>query len=109
MNRISKSLARRYRLLHATFFGCVLLAFLGLLLPFVLPPAPPDWLLLIPAIWFFGLITIGAVGMWTVGHRLLGILDPDPGTRSRVVAVSWIRPVGTFLAVNELLRSAEEK
>jgi len=109
MNRLSKSRARRFRVLHAALFGCVLLAFVGLLLPFVLPPPPPDWLLLVPALWFFSLLAVGAVGMWVLGHRLLRIIDPDPETRHKVVAASWLRPVGTFLAVDELLKSVEEK
>jgi len=109
MNRLTRSRARRYRLVHRFFFACVLLAFLGMVLPFVLPPPPPDWLLLVPAIWFFGLLTTGALGMCAVGRRLLRLIDPDPEARRRIVGLSWLRPVGTFLAVNELLRLAEEK
>ncbi len=109
MNRLPSSRVRRYRLVHGLFFACIPLAFLGMLLPFVLPPPPPDWLMFVPAVWFFGLLTTGALGMWAVGRRLLRLIDPDPETRQRIVGLSWLRPVGTFVAVNELLRLAEEK
>ncbi len=109
MNKISRSEARRYRTLHALLFSCVPVAFLGLALPLVAPRLPSDWLALAPAAWFFGFLILGLFGLWFIERRILRLVDPDSETRRRVVAVSWFRPFGTFLAVNELLRLAVEK
>jgi hypothetical protein len=77
---ISRSEARRFRRQHALRFACIPLAFLGLLLPTVLPPPPPDWLLFVPAAWFFGFLTFGLFGVWLTERRILRLVDPDPET-----------------------------
>jgi hypothetical protein len=109
MNKISRSDARRYRALHILLFSCIPLGFLGLALPSVLPSPDSTWVILAPAVWFFGFLTLGLLGLWFLERRILRVVAPDPETRRRVVALSWFRPFGTFIAVNELLRLAVEK
>ena len=109
MNDLSSASVRRYRMTFGLRLACVPVAFLGAALPALLPHPPPDWLVLIPAAWFFGFLTLGLLGTWSLERRLLEEVDPDAETRRRVISLSWFRPVGSFMAVNELLRLAEEK
>ncbi len=109
MNKISKADARRYRTLQFLLFSCIPLAFLGLALPRVLPSLPSLWIILTPAVWFFGFLTLGLLGLWFLERHILRVVAPDSETRHRVIGLSWLRPFGTFLAVNELLRLAVEK
>src|SRR5512134_1244308 len=106
MNRLTPAAVRRYRTLHALWFACVPVAFLGAALPAVLPPNS-DWAVLAPGIWFFGFLIAGAVGTWSIKRRLVREVQPDPLTRQRIEGLSWVRPIGSFMAVNELLGLAE--
>jgi hypothetical protein len=49
------------------------------------------------------------LSVWFTERHIMHVIDPDPEIRKRVLSLSWFRPIGTFLAVNELLRSAVEE
>ncbi len=106
MNKISAAQARRYRRQHAALFACVPLALLGAIFPSLITTQEPGWLVFVQAAWFFGFLSLGLFGLWFSERRILRAVDPDPDTRRRALSVSWFRPFGTFMAINELLRSA---
>jgi hypothetical protein len=109
MNYISPSQAQRYRRLHTALSLCVPVAFLGLFLPSFAESPAPVWLLVISVIWLLGFLLVGLLGGWMVQRRMLRAIDPDPETWRRVRELMWFRPLGSFWAVNELLRSAVRK
>jgi hypothetical protein len=109
VNKITRSQARRYRRQHAILFACIPLGLLGGLALSSLLPSAPDWLLFIPAAWLFSFLIVGMLGVWFTERHIMRVIDPDPETRKRVLSLAWFRPIGSLMAVNELLRSAVEE
>ena len=109
MNHLSTNAARRYRRVYVMWLCCVPAAFLAAFLPSILPPPPPDWLVFVPAAWFFAFLVAGLVGMWSVWHHAVRQIEPDPQARERAAELRWFRPFGAVMAFNEIIRSAEQK
>jgi len=60
-------------------------------------------------VWFFACLIVAMLGVWFTGWHIMRVIDPDPEIRKHVLSLYWFRPIGTFLALNELLRSAVEE
>jgi hypothetical protein len=47
--------------------------------------------------------------MWTLEKRVLKFIDPPPEICRRVVGLSFVRPLGNLMALDELLRAATDE
>lgn len=108
MRKISSSEARRYRRRHRLL---LFLPFLGFASPAIINigESPSPWQYAVAGALFLGFIAVGLLGAALYQRRLLRLIDPPEQIRRNVLRLSWFSPIGSLLAIDELLYVASRE